>query len=331
MRRAESEKDNVASMTGPEQSFFGPYQCPPEAFGAYQWAHWAPEADPWYTQPAAECPWCTELYSSHYSLSPWPLDFLAPPPGLEDVVLSPWSCGVLAPPPVVDNVDIVVVSKKSRNSRKPSSKEKIIDITWISEEEKIERLEEMSKNLESGAFNLLQNALEIVLKGNYALELRLFVQGAVYFLKRLCESSDPCDAVKVLEHTSQAHDMCIGDESLTKELLNASYKIRDILMVRTQLVSMPIGDRPKFIQKLREVHTRHLDDEAISHLMLSYRKTIWEKFIEAFDSKNDLIKTRCGKVREARARRQSQRARRRLQHPRTATAGPTSVIEANEL
>ena len=70
--------------------------------------------------------------------------------------------------------------------------------------------------------------------------------------------------------------------ALYKELDAATKKVRDALSVRTQLDSMPMGDKTV----LEAAYGGRIDDEENSRLMQSYRKTIWEKFEDAFPANN---------------------------------------------
>ena len=80
--------------------------------------------------------------------------------------------------------------------------------------------------------------------------------------------------------------MCGQGGPLYIELDAASKKIRDSLSVRAQLDSLPMGDKKKYQSVLEAAYGGRIDDEENSRLMQSYRKTIWEKFDEAFASNN---------------------------------------------
>ena len=89
-----------------------------------------------------------------------------------------------------------------------------------------------------------------------------------------------------MRQTTQALEMCGQGESLYTELDAAAKKVRDTLSVRTQLASLPMGDKKKYQSVLEHAYGGRIDDEENSRLMQSYRKTIWEQFEEAFPSNN---------------------------------------------
>ena len=63
-----------------------------------------------------------------------------------------------------------------------------------------------------------------------------------------------------------------------------------------------MGDKTKFMEKLEEAHRNPIGDELYSQLMQSYRKTIWEKFEDAFQSNNKKENIRRGGPRPRRER-----------------------------
>ena len=59
-----------------------------------------------------------------------------------------------------------------------------------------------------------------------------------------------------------------------KELDAAAKKVRDTLIVRTQLMALPMGDKKKYEAVLKAAYGGRIDGEENSRLMQSYRKVI---------------------------------------------------------
>ena len=105
-----------------------------------------------------------------------------------------------------------------------------------------------------------------------------------------------------LRQATQAIEMIFSGGPLYTELDAAVKKIRDSLSVRTQLEAMPMGDKKKYQSVLVAAYGGRIDDEENSRLMQSYRKTIWEKFEEAFPSNNKAANIQRGGPRPRRER-----------------------------
>ena len=96
--------------------------------------------------------------------------------------------------------------------------------------------------------------------------------------------------------------------------------LRDTLSVRTQLASLPMGDKKKYQSVLEHAYGGRIDDEENSRLMQSYRKTIWEQFEEAFPSNNKKENLQRGGPRPRR-----ERNGRNPRNPQAVEEGPANI------
>ena len=150
-------------------------------------------------------------------------------------------------------------------------------------------------------------------------ELSTCIERAIFFLDYQGTDSSPRGAVDALRQITQAREMCGQGGSLYTELDAAAKKVRDSLIVRTQLDALPMGDKKLYQSVLEAAYGGRIDDEENSRLMQSYRKTIWEKFEEAFPSNNKKENIQRGGPRPRRERNGRQG---RNQHG-VSEAGPT--------
>ena len=154
------------------------------------------------------------------------------------------------------------------------------------EQDTIARLEKIKADLELAAWTKLQNALNIAMQNELATELSTCIERAIFFFDYEGSDSTPRGAVDALRQTTQALEMCGRGGALYTELDAAAKKIRDTLSVRTQLASLPMGDKKRYQSVLEHAYGGRIEDEENSRLMQSYRKTIWEQFEDAFPSNN---------------------------------------------
>ena len=156
------------------------------------------------------------------------------------------------------------------------------------EEETKERLLKIKEDVESVSWNKLQKALQIAVANDIATELITCIERAILLFDYKGNDSTPRGAVDALRQTTKALDMCshtTPSGQLYTELDAAAKKVRDTLSVRTQLI-VTMGDKKKYQSVLEAAYGGRIDDEENSRLMQSYRKTIWEKFENAFPSNN---------------------------------------------
>ena len=169
------------------------------------------------------------------------------------------------------------------NDKKSSSSTAVQE--HFNEQETRERLIEIKDELEVAGWTKLQNSLNIALANELATEVVTCIERAILFLDYGGLDSTPRGAVDALRQTTQALEMC-SQGPLYTELDAAAKKVRDTLSVRAQIHALPIGDKKKYVLVLEAAYGGRIDDEENSRLMLSYRKTIWEKFPDAFPSNN---------------------------------------------
>ena len=78
-----------------------------------------------------------------------------------------------------------------------------------------------------------------------------------------------------------------ASNTLFSALDNAIQSVRDSLILRVQL-RVDLGDRNAFIAELELAYEGRMDNEEKSLCMLSYRKVVWEKFADAFESNSKM-------------------------------------------
>ena len=169
------------------------------------------------------------------------------------------------------------------------------------EESTRKRLLEIKEKVEQLSWTKLQSAHQIAVSNDFATELSICIERAIFFFDYEGTDSSPRGAVDALRQTTQALDMCGGKQPLFGELDQAAKKVRDTLSARTQLM-VPMGDKKKYQSVLEAAYGGRIDDEENSRLMQSYRKTIWEQFEDAFPSNNKQENLKRGGPRPRRER-----------------------------
>ena len=244
-----------------------------------------------YTQGYTQYGQYTQYTQSPHSSSSWETCISQSPATVSVVQVLPPGLEKIEPPPGL---------KKIKPSWKSKEKEKLGN---LSDEQTKEHLEQMRKKLETDAFHNLHDALDCVLAGVDAKDLQPAIQAAIFFFgyDGKNANTNTHGAADALAYTSWAHNMC-SEAPLKTHLYKAEQNVRDSLIVRTCFVSLPMGDKKTFMEKLEEAHKNPIGDELYSQLMQSYRKIIWEKFEDAFMSNNKKENTRRGSPRPRRER-----------------------------
>ena len=178
--------------------------------------------------------------------------------------------------------------------------------TRYNQQETIERLGQMKNELEESAWDMLQTFLETSIQNEVSTEVTTCVERALLFFDYPGVDHTPRGAVDALKQVMQAIEMVERQSEEYEKLDAASKKVRDSLSVRTQLASLPMGDKKKYHLVLEHAYGGKIDDEENSRLMQSYRKTLWEKFGKiggAFLSNNKIENLARGGPRPRRERR----------------------------
>ena len=174
--------------------------------------------------------------------------------------------------------------------------------TMYNEKDTIERLLKEKEELEEKSSNKLRQALVISRYADVSTDLIFFIKGANFFLDYQGVDSSPRGAADAVKRAWIALGMCKRKNELYDELETAVKAIRDVLSVRTQLASLPLGNKKKYSSVLQAAWVETINDEENSRQMQSYRKTVWEKFPGAFPSNNKKENVQRGGPRPRRER-----------------------------
>ena len=176
------------------------------------------------------------------------------------------------------------------------------------EEDTINRLGKEKKELEEKSSINLLKALE--LSTDTDTDLIFFINGANFFLDYKGVDSSPRGAADAVKTAWRALGLCKRKTELHEALDAAVKAIRDVLSLRTQLASLPLGNKKKYCSVLQAAWGEPIDDEENSRLMQSYRKSVWDKFPGAFPSNNKKENIQRGGPRPRRERNRESRPRR---------------------
>ena len=120
------------------------------------------------------------------------------------------------------------------------------------------------------------------------------------------------EAVNALAWAKMAWERWPGqsEEELKSVWQKCIYKIRDLLTVRVQIDALPIGSEDRYREALSRAHRDYpLDPQEFSLMMLSYWKTIVQRFEEAFPTNQMKVNLRKGGKRLARKRKRPKPAK----------------------
>ena len=170
------------------------------------------------------------------------------------------------------------------------------------EEDTITRLGELKKELEGKAWDKLQTALKISTETTVSKDLSTCIERAIHFLNHEGIGHTPRGAADAVKLARRALGMCKLRTELREVLGAAVNAVQDVLSVRTQLESLPLGNRTKYYSVLQHAWVEKIDDTENSRLTQSYQKSICEKFPGAFPSNNRRQNIRRGGPRKRRDR-----------------------------
>ena len=109
-------------------------------------------------------------------------------------------------------------------------------------------------------------------------------------------------AYDALKQTMEAQKMCKPETDM-KNLLDSTERLmRDLLSVRAQIESLPLGNKDRYLKVLEKANREHIGDREMSLLLLSYRKVIWMNFASAFPTNSLVENIQRGRPRQRRER-----------------------------
>ena len=153
------------------------------------------------------------------------------------------------------------------------------------QEDDKQRIQDMTKELEDTTLTKLKKLQNIAVAEERDTDMLQCIARAFFFFEN---DATPSAAVDTLKQIELALRIMIPSGHLYDELRAAARYTRDTLITRVQELALPIGDEKKYKSILAAAYANYSDtlddDEEMSRLMQSYKKAIWEKFDNAFDS-----------------------------------------------